>query len=91
MLLTERAPSRLFSRWLPLDVVGFSLVLRVVLSLQGGQFYFIDEERYNRGVRLYLALRAFDIAGVREVAVMPDHALFPWIGAAAVAGQHGLA
>lgn len=91
MPLTERAPSRGFPRWLPLAVVVFSLGLRVALSLQGGQFYFTDEERYNRGVRLYRALRAGDVAGVREIAVIPDHTLFPWIGAFAAAGQHGLA
>jgi hypothetical protein len=78
-------------RFLLIAVVGLSLVLRLALVAQGGQYYFGDEERYDRGVRLYLALRDGDPAGVREIAALPEHALFPWIGAAVTAGQHGLA
>jgi hypothetical protein len=66
-------------------------MLRLALAIQGGQYYFGDEERYDRGVRLYLALRDGDLAGGREIAALPEHALFPWIGAAVTAGQHGLA
>jgi len=72
-------------------VLAVALVLRLVLVAQGGQYYFGDEERYNRGVTLYQALAAGDWPQVRALAALPEHALFPWLTVAITAGQHLLA
>ena len=72
-------------------LLAVALILRLVLVAQGGQYYFGDEERYNRGVDLYQALAAGDLPQVRAIAALPEHALFPWLTALVTAGQHLLA
>lgn len=72
-------------------VLAVALILRLVLAAQGGQYYFGDEERYNRGVVLYQALAAGDWSQVKSLASLPEHALFPWLTALITAGQHLLA
>lgn len=72
-------------------VLAVALILRLVLAAQGGQYYFGDEERYDRGVALYQALAAGDLPQVRALAALPEHALFPWLTAGITAGQHLLA
>ncbi len=79
------------SRTWVLMVLGVSLVLRVGLAARGGQYFFGDEGRYDRGVELYGALIHGDAARVRAIAQLPDHALFPWVVALVTAGRHGLA
>jgi hypothetical protein len=71
--------------------LGVSAALRFAACLRGGQYFFGDEERYDRGVRLHQALAHGDWAGVRAVAAMPEHPLFAWVGAAVTAAQHLLA
>lgn len=72
-------------------LLSVALVLRLVLAAQGGQYYFGDEERYDRGVVLYQALAAGDLPQVRAQVALPEHALFPWLTALVTAGQHLLA
>ena len=79
------------SRTVPLAILLVSLLLRVVLAAQGGQYFFGDEERYDRGIDLYRAIAVGDTHGVAAVVAKPEHALFPWVGALVTAAQHGLA
>src|SRR5208283_2912520 len=72
-------------------ILGVSAVLRFLACLRGGQFFFGDEERYDRCVRLYLALAHGDWGAARAVLALPEHPLFAWAGAAATAVQHLLA
>ena len=83
--------SRFFPPWFVPAVLLLSLGLRVALALQGGQYFFGDEGRYDRGVQLYQALATADLAGVRDIAGRPEHTLFPWLGALVTVAQHGLA
>jgi hypothetical protein len=85
-LQTLRSP-----RFLVVAILGVSLALRVALAWQGGQYFFGDEERYDRGVHLYQALAGGDFTAARAIAAQPEHALFPWLGALVTAGQHLLA
>jgi hypothetical protein len=80
-----------FLRWIPLFIVLVSALLRLALVAQGGQYFFGDEERYDRGVQLYLALQAGDVTAARGFAAMPEHMLFTWGAALLTAAQHGLA
>lgn len=68
-----------------------SLGLRLGLVLQGGQNFFGDEDRYDRGVQLYLALLSGDFTKAGLLAVLPEHMLFTWCAALLTAGQHLLA
>jgi hypothetical protein len=72
-------------------ILGASAALRFIACCRGGQYFFGDEERYDRSVRLYLALAHGDWRAARAVLAMPEHALFAWVGAAATAIQHLLA
>lgn len=72
-------------------VLLVALGLRLALAAQGGQYYFGDEARYDRGVQLYLALAAGDFTKARLLAMLPEHMLFTWCGAVITAGQHLLA
>ncbi|MEO6568465.1 MAG: hypothetical protein ABIO94_06845 [Opitutaceae bacterium] len=77
--------------WIPATILLSAGVLRVALAWSGGQYFFGDEERYDRGIQLYFAIAHGDLPAVRQIAALPEHALFPWIGALVTAGQHGLA
>lgn len=75
-------------RLFPLAVIALATGLRVALALSGGQYFHFDEARHERGVWIYLGLLRGDPTPARTVAAMPEHALFPWVGAAVTAGQH---
>jgi hypothetical protein len=74
-----------------LAILAVSALLRVVLALQGGQYFFPDEDRYQSGVAIYQALRAGDTGGLREVLKRPEHPAFNYLGAALAALHHALA
>lgn len=79
------------SRWIAPLLLGVSLALRIALAAQGGQYYFDDEKRYDRGLQLYFALCDRDWSTARALAGLPEHTLFTWLGALVSAIQHGLA
>jgi hypothetical protein len=83
--------SRRFSRWALVAVVAVSAALRIALCEKGGQLFFGDELRYDRAVRLYFAIASGNLHEVRGTLAMPEHALFPWVGALVMAAQHLLA
>lgn len=58
---------------------------------QGGQYFFGDEGRYDRGVQLFVALNSGNFSGARAILSLPEHALFPVVGAAVTGLQHVLA
>jgi hypothetical protein len=72
-------------------ILGASAALRFIACSRGGQYFFGDEERYDRCVRLYVAVAHGDWHAARGVLAMPEHPLFAWVGAAATAIQHLLA
>jgi hypothetical protein len=63
----------------------------VWLALEGGQYFFGDEGRYDRGIQLYQAMASGDLTGSRAIFAQPEHALFAWVGAGVTAVQHLLA
>ena len=69
-------------------ILVVACVLRLVLAGQGGQYFFGDELRYDRGIQLYDAIRHARTAGVWEILGQPEHALFAWLGAGITGGQH---
>ncbi len=79
------------TRFYPAAILLISLVLRVVLALQGGQYFFGDEGRYDRGIELYRDVTQGKVSTALAVAAQPEHTLFPWVGAVVSAAQHGLA
>ena len=68
-----------------------SLLLRLGLALQGGQYFFGDEGRYDRGIELYRAVASGDLGAAAGIVALPEHTLFPWVGALVTAVQHALA
>lgn len=66
-------------------------MLRVALAAQGGQYFFGDEGRYDRGIALYRTLASGDVSTALTTAAQPEHTLFPWVGALVSAAQHALA
>lgn len=84
-----RRPASL--RSLVLLLFAASCLARIVLAVQGGQFYFGDEERYRRGVMLYQALADADFTRARDLAMLPEHMLFTWLASALTGLQHLLA
>jgi hypothetical protein len=78
-------------RRLLLLIVVVSAALRVMLCLQGGQYFFGDEERFERAQRLYGAAAHGDGREIREVLKWPEHSLFTLVGAAVTAAQRLLA
>jgi hypothetical protein len=83
--------SKRHSRWALAVIVAVSAALRVALCEKGGQFFFGDELRYDRVVRLYFAIASGSTHDVREILAMPEHSLFVWVGALVMAAQHLLA
>jgi hypothetical protein len=79
------------SKWTLAGIVLASAVLRIALCERGGQYFFGDELRFDRSVRLYFALAGGDAHAIREILAQPDHALFTWLGALVTAVQHLLA
>lgn len=69
-------------------VLSASAALRLLMCARGGQYFFGDEERYDRAVGLYLAVARGDWHGARAIIAMPEHALFTWVGALATALQN---
>lgn len=74
-------------RWLAILLLVCTL-LRLGLVMGGGQNFFWDEWRYNRGLNLYLALRAGDFPAARTVLADPAHFAFTPVSAGLVALQH---
>lgn len=85
------APPRAFPRWLLPAVLAVAIGLRVWLALEGGQYFFGDEGRYDRGIQLYQSLASGDLTGIQAIIAQPEHALFAWVGAGVTALQHLLA
>lgn len=82
--------------WLPfrhplLFMLLAAAVVRVVLILQGGQFYFPDESRYSRGALIYLGLREGQPEQIRLMFSSPEHAGFTVLASLLVPVQHLLA
>ena len=73
--------------WL-IGLLVFSAGLRLAMVHQGGQFFFGDEGRHERGVALYLAIRDGDGAAVRAALGRPEHIGFTVLGAGITALQH---
>ncbi len=84
-------PSRFTLRHAVALILLVSLALRLALVWQGGQYFFGDEGRYDRGVQLYLAAHSGDWAKARMIAMLPEHMLFTWTSALVTGGQHLLA
>lgn len=74
-------------RWL-IAILVLSCVLRIALVRSGGQYAFSDEDRYDRSLRLYEAIRAGEWAAIRPLAVPVEHAGFQWVGVIIAAGHH---
>ena len=70
------------TRAFPLVIIGLALVLRVALAINGGQYFHFDEARHERGIWIYIGLLHGYSVPLRTVATMPEHTLFPWVGAA---------
>lgn len=68
-----------------------SLGLRLILVLQGGQYFLGDEARHERGQQLYLALRDGRWADARHILAQPEHAAFTWTVAVLSPVQQALA
>ncbi len=86
------APARFSQpRVLVCVLVAIAALLRFTLAALGGQQAYPDEERFYRGVRLYLGILHGETTGLREIAAAPEHTLFSPVAAVAVAGQHLLA
>jgi hypothetical protein len=79
------------SGWILGIILVASAIARMAMCAGGGQYFFGDETRYDRGMQLYLGIASGDLHGVRATVALPDHALFPWVGALATAAQHVLA
>src|SRR6478736_1821093 len=74
-------------RWLAILLLVCAL-MRIVLVMRGGEHFFWDEWRYDRGLELYRALRAGDLPAARAVFVDPAHFLFTPVSGVLVALQH---
>jgi hypothetical protein len=79
------------SRTILLLIIAISAVLRVILCAQGGQYFFGDENRFDRAVQLYRAVSHGEGQAVREVLKWPEHSMFTMVGALATAAQRLLA
>jgi hypothetical protein len=74
-------------RWLAIVLLA-GVLMRIELVRGGGQHFFWDEWRYNRGLHLYQALRAGDLPAARAVLSDPAHFAFTPVSAVLVALQH---
>jgi hypothetical protein len=70
-----------------LAILAVSAALRFVICAEGGQYFFGDESRYDRGVQLYGAVTQGDWHAARGILALPEHAAFPWVGALVTAAQ----
>ncbi len=84
-MLTFRA-----HRLLLILILAGSGLLRIFLCSAGGQYFFGDEGRYDRGVHLFRAIARGDFPSAQAIAAMPEHSLFVWVGAATSAVQRAL-
>ena len=69
-------------------ILLIAVVLRLALVSGGGQFFFGDEGRHERGVALYQALRAGDASGLGAALARPEHIGFTLLGAGLTGLQH---
>jgi hypothetical protein len=65
--------------------------LRWHLALTGGQYFFNDEGRFDRGFQSYMALRSGNSSALREAFNHADHTAFTAVSTVTVAVQHLLA
>ncbi|MEO6005736.1 MAG: hypothetical protein ABIZ04_22805 [Opitutus sp.] len=72
-------------------ILGASILARVILVYNGGQYYFTDERRYDYSYKLYRALASGDHPTVVWILTNPTHSLSIWLGGIVVALQHVLA
>jgi hypothetical protein len=79
------------SKSILLLILAASAALRLLLCAQGGQYFFGDENRFERAVQLYQAVARGDPNAAREVLKLPEHSLFTLAGALATSVQHLLA
>lgn len=79
------------SRYPLLAILGLALLLRVMLALQGGQFFFPDEGRILRGVLLYRGITTGNGHLVTQALATSQHTAFPFATALIAAPAHGLA
>jgi len=77
------------STYLIVGILFISTVLRLLLASQGGQYFFGDEGRYQRGIELFDSLRAHDFPETRTLLSHPEHQAFVWVGALVTLGQVG--
>ncbi len=77
-----------YHRHLLVALLGGAIILRLVLTGCGGQFFFGDENRHERGVALYQALRLGDFTGVQTALIQPGHIGFILLGAGLTGLQH---
>ncbi|MEJ1973955.1 MAG: hypothetical protein WDM96_16280 [Lacunisphaera sp.] len=80
-------PQSLDRRWLAILLLVCAL-MRIGLVLRGGEHFFWDEWRYDRGLELYRAWRAGDLPAARTVLADPAHFAFTPVSALLVALQH---
>jgi len=73
--------------WLAIVLLA-SVVMRFELVRGGGQHFFWDEWRYDRGLNLYQAVRAGDFPAARAVLADPAHFAFTPVSAGLAALQH---
>jgi hypothetical protein len=74
--------------WWLIGLLVVSAGLRLAMVHQGGQFFFGDEGRHERGVALYQAIRAGDGPTIRTALARPEHIGFTVLGAGITALQH---
>jgi hypothetical protein len=72
-------------------VIGVSFLLHVALAWQGGQYFFPDEVRYERGVTIVMALYRGDLPAVAGQLSRPDHCGFTFVNTAVAVLHHLLA
>jgi len=65
-----------------------AVLLRLALVRGGGQFFFGDEARHERGVALYQALRTGNASGLGTALARPEHIGFTLLGAGLTGLQH---
>jgi hypothetical protein len=80
----------LSSRAMLIAVLAVAFLSRAVLALQGGQYFFGDESRFNRGAALYQAVITGDWQTARLQVSAPDHTGFVYLAAALAPVQHAL-
>jgi hypothetical protein len=72
-------------------LILFSLAARLILVGLGGQYFFGDERRYNRGVEFYQFVVAGNTDRIKQVFSYPEHEGFVMLGGAITVLQRAAA